>query len=188
MANEGVDSFVTPSAEQFQRGRQSKGNQELNDELKIKANELEKLFAEHKLRTPPAAGNHQSNYFTKRTSRHGHMQSWPSATSSYKNLPEIDNAFLDDHTFTEPVDKNSCDHELIGFACSPGKFYDMYMEKRDAKLRDEWNSKGAEKEAKLRAMEDSLERNTAEMKTMERLRSFNSSSIFSRDQVLFYFL
>ncbi|MCD7457637.1 hypothetical protein HAX54_035641 [Datura stramonium] len=187
MAKEKLDSFFIPSAQQFQRVRQSKGNQELNDELKIKANELEKLFAEHKLRNPPP-GN-QSNSSTRR-SRHGYMQSWPSATSSYKNLPEIDNAFVgqvfDNDAFRKPaVGMNLhkfADHELIGFAGSPGKFYEMYMQKRDAKIREEWNSKGAEKEAKLKAMEDSLEKSTAEMKTMERRRSFNSSSICSRDQ------
>ncbi|XP_015078705.1 uncharacterized protein LOC107022623 isoform X1 [Solanum pennellii] len=181
MSNDGIDSLILPSAEQFQRVRQSKGNQELNNELKIKANELEKLFAEHQLRTPPAAGNYQSNYFTSsKISRHGHMQSWPS-----------DNAcgdFLDDQVFDNDsmnIDKNSYDHELIGFAGSPGKFYDMYMKKRDAKLRDEWNTKGAEKEAKLRAMEDCLERSTAQMKSIERRRSFSSSSIFSREQQQF---
>ncbi|KAF3635815.1 putative nucleolysin TIAR-like [Capsicum annuum] len=172
--------------EQYHRARQSKGNQQLNDELKIKANELEKLFAEHKLRATP---RNQSS--SVRTSRHGYMQSWPSATSSYKNLPEMDDVFvgevLDNDTSKETaasmnVDR-SVDHvELIGFSGSPGKFYDMYMQKRDAKLREDWNSKGAEKEAKLRAMEDSFERSSAEMKTMERLRSFNSSSTSSRDQ------
>ncbi|OIT33315.1 PREDICTED: uncharacterized protein LOC109206176 [Nicotiana attenuata] len=171
MAEQGLDSF--------QRVRQSKGNQELNDELKMKANELERLFAEHKLRTPP--GN-QSNSIS-RISRHSYMQSWPSATSSYSNSV-LDNAFVDQvfDNFTEPGDRISSD-EVNSFAVgSPGKFYDMYMQKRDAKLKEEWNSKGAEKEAKLKAMEDSLERSKAEMKTMDRLRSFNSSSNFSRDQ------
>lgn len=173
MAEQGLDSF--------QRVRQSKGNQELNDELKIKANELEKLFAEHKLRTPP--GN-QSN-FISRIGRHSYMQSWPSATSSYSN-PVLDNAFVDqvfdNCSFREP-DRNSSDEVNSSTGGSPGKFYDMYMQKRDAKLKEEWNSKGVEKEAKLKAMEDSLERSKAEMKTMDRLRSFNSTSIFSKDQV-----
>ncbi|XP_060218107.1 uncharacterized protein LOC132645229 isoform X3 [Lycium barbarum] len=189
MANkEGLDSFS-----QFRiRVRQSKGNQELNDELEVKANELEKLFAEHKLRTPP--GNKSNS--TPRITRHSYMQSWPS----------VDNAFVDqmfdNDTFMGPkatstsinIDKSvassrtkvihrNYSDELISFSDgSPGKFYDMYMQKRDAKLKEEWNSKGPEKEAKLRAMEDSLERSTAEMKTIERLRSFNSSSIFSGDQ------
>lgn len=74
------------------------------------------------------------------------------------------------------------------------------MQKRDIKLREEWNSKGTEKEAKLRAMENSLERSRAEMKAKfagsadkdsmvssshrraERLRSYNSRSILRRDQ------
>ncbi|CAN4100051.1 unnamed protein product [Withania somnifera] len=183
MAKEGLDSFSTFSTEQYQRIRQSKGNQELNDELIIKANELEKLFAEHKLRATP--GNQSSS---NTTSRHDYTQSWPSATSSFENIENVfvDQVF-DNDKFREPaatisVDKSADHDELMGFAGSPGKFYDMYMQKRDAKIREEWNSKGAEKEEKLRAMEDSFERSSAEMKTMERLRSFNSSSSFGRDQ------
>ncbi|GJW81898.1 hypothetical protein Tco_0145873 [Tanacetum coccineum] len=58
-------SNTPPSGKFFQGGsgsRQLKGNQELNDELKVKANELEKLFAEHKLRVPGDQPNptHQS--------------------------------------------------------------------------------------------------------------------------------
>ncbi|TXG61724.1 hypothetical protein EZV62_013087 [Acer yangbiense] len=46
---------------------------------------------------------------------------------------------------------------------SRGKFYEMYMQKRDAKLREDWSSKKGEKEAKLKAMQDSIERSRAEM-------------------------
>ncbi|GKG12083.1 hypothetical protein Tco_0346320, partial [Tanacetum coccineum] len=48
-------SSTPPSSKFFQGGsgsRKLKGNQELNDELKVKANELEKLFAKHNLRVP----------------------------------------------------------------------------------------------------------------------------------------
>ncbi|KAJ8560135.1 hypothetical protein K7X08_004193 [Anisodus acutangulus] len=124
------------------------------------------------------------------------MESWPSIENAF-----VDQVF-DNDTFTEHaatytsinIDKSAAtpptkvvhrnySDELISCADgSPGKFYDVYMKKRNAKLRDEWNCKGSEKEAKLKAMEDSLERSTAEMKTIERLRSYNSSSPFSRDQ------
>ncbi|PPR87978.1 hypothetical protein GOBAR_AA32714 [Gossypium barbadense] len=51
---ENEESLTTPmaSVDQTPRIRQTRGNQELNDELKMKANELEKLFAEHKRRVP----------------------------------------------------------------------------------------------------------------------------------------
>ncbi|KAE8699411.1 putative Sequence-specific DNA binding transcription factor [Hibiscus syriacus] len=51
---ESAESLSSPMVpvDQTPRIRQTRGNQELNDELKMKANELEKLFAEHKLRVP----------------------------------------------------------------------------------------------------------------------------------------
>ncbi|KAL0396952.1 UNVERIFIED_CONTAM: COP1-interacting protein 7 [Sesamum calycinum] len=76
-AQEGLDSFSTPPPEQAQRVRQSKGNQELNDELKIKASELEKLFAEHKLRVP----GDQSN--SARKGRSGDTQREPLSSLHY---------------------------------------------------------------------------------------------------------
>ncbi|KAJ4867427.1 COP1-interacting protein-related [Raphanus sativus] len=72
-----------------------------------------------------------------------------------------------------------------------GKLYEMYMKKRDAKLREEWSSK----ETKLKSMQEALERSRTEMKAKfsaasekkhdsvsntrqraEKLRSFNSRS------------
>ncbi|GJZ45044.1 hypothetical protein Tco_0592640 [Tanacetum coccineum] len=42
--------------------------------------------------------------------------------------------------------------------------YDSYMNKRDARLRESCDSNGAKKEARMKAMNDSLERHSTEMK------------------------
>ncbi|XP_006362089.1 uncharacterized protein [Solanum tuberosum] len=220
-AQEGPKSFLTPPIGKVQRARQSKGNQELNDELKMKANELERLFADHKLRAP----EDQSN--SNRKSKASNMQGWQVATSSNKK-PVVDNALVqlsDNYMLREPATSsndierfavtpptkeannqtfgdflNRTSSELCFSDGSRGKFYEIYMQKRDAKLRAEWNSKRVEKEAKLKALEDSLERSRADMKTKfagstdkgsavsgarrraERLQSFNSRSILKRNQ------
>ncbi|XP_075520222.1 uncharacterized protein LOC142553675 [Primulina tabacum] len=217
---ESFDSFKTPPLEQAERKRQSKGNQELNDELKMKANELEKFFAEHKLRIP----GDQS---------HSGSRGWPtkmqheSTTSLYRSKPvvSIGSQVSDNYPATEPnmISKNtakldatsfttSIDNQNYGDALSKefselsvsdssrGKFYDRYTEKRDAKLREDWSSNRAEKEARLKSMQDSLERSKSDLKVKfsasedrqnsvsnsrrraERLRSFNSRSIMKRKQ------
>ncbi|CAN4089139.1 unnamed protein product [Withania somnifera] len=200
-AEEGLDSFSTPPIEQVQRVRQPKANQEMNDDLKMKANELEKLFAEHKLRAPGDKSNS-----TKR-SRPGEVHSRPVASSSYRKFV-VDNNNVrtsDSYLSSEPASSskdvlNRNFSELSFSEGSRGKSYERYMQKRDTKLREEWNSKGAEKEAKQRDMENNLERSRAEMKAKfagsadkesmvtgfhlraERLRSYNSRSILRRDQ------
>jgi hypothetical protein len=77
-----------------------------------------------------------------------------------------------------------------------GKFYEKYTVKRESKLKAEWRSKRPEKEASLRAMQDSLEKSRAEMKTrfsrsepgrtrISRKMSFGSQSeLRDKDQVL----
>lgn len=223
-AREGFDSFTTPPPEQAQRIRQSKGNQELNDELKMKASELEKLFAEHKLRGP----GDQSN--SARKGRSGDKQPQPSNSLYYtKPVADIAPQLLDSYQSTEPTrfsknqigssfasPINATDSQYYDDAInnefpelsvsegSRGKLYNMYMQKRDAKLREEWSSNRAEKEARLKSMQDSLERNRSEMKAKisgsadrqdpvarthrhaERLKSYNSRSIMKKEQVDLY--
>ncbi|XP_059644723.1 uncharacterized protein LOC132286408 [Cornus florida] len=226
MVLEGQEGFVSTPAtpiEQVQRVRQSKGNQELNNELKMKANELEKLFAEHKLRVP----GDQSNSTWR--SKNAEMQGEQVASLSYrKPAADIAPAQLPDKsTMSDDAESSS---NVTKFNASPlmkmvdnqdygdslkqnfsefgfsddsrGKFYVRYMQKRDVKLTEDWSSKRAEKEAKMKAMQDSLERSRAEMKAKfsgsadrqnsvfnarqhaERLRSFNTRSTMKREEPL----
>uniref|UniRef100_A0A2N9ER24 COP1-interacting protein 7 n=1 Tax=Fagus sylvatica TaxID=28930 RepID=A0A2N9ER24_FAGSY len=227
-ASETQESFSTIStmpSEQVQRVRQSKGNQELNDELKIKANELEKLFAEHKLRVP---GDQSSS---ARRSKPADKPVEQAASSQNKKpaaveiVPEqlsekpsvIEPAgtpismakfntatppmkMIDIQDYGDTLRKNFA--ELNFSDDSRGKFYEKYMQKRDAKLREEWSSNRAEKEAKMKAMQDNLEQSRTEMKAKfsasfdkdsvstarrraEKLRSFNFRSSMKREQIPF---
>lgn len=220
-AQEGSASFLTSPAQQVQRVRQSKGNQELNDELKIKANELEKLFAEHKQRAP---GDHSN---PARRSRPAEIPTQQQASSLYRSNVAVNSSFQFPDKYTLPEDAGSSNSmvksdstimeigdnkgctdvlnknssELSTSEGSRGKLYETYMQIRDAKLREEWNSKRDEKEAKLKAMQDSLEKTKAKMKAKfsgssykddsvstarrraERLKSYDSRSILRREKV-----
>lgn len=220
-SEESFGTIPAPQAEQVQRSRQLKGNQELNDELKMKANELEKLFAEHKLRVP----GDQSN--STRRSKPAEPQIEQAVSSEYRKPMGSDispGQLPDKSTLIEPSGSSS---NMAIFSTPPmkilenqdygdslrqnfselglsddsrGKFYERYMQKRDAKLREEWSSKGTEKEAKLKALQDRLERSRAEMKAKfsgfsdsndsvstarrraEKLRSFNFRSSTKMEQ------
>ncbi|XP_011079454.1 uncharacterized protein LOC105162955 isoform X2 [Sesamum indicum] len=219
-AQEGLDSFSTPPPEQAQRVRQSKGNQELNDELKIKASELEKLFAEHKLRVPGEQSNSarkgRSGDTQRESLRSSHFgkpaeDTAPRLSDSYQStertkFSKSSTKFNAASPMTTPKSQYNDDainekfSELSVSEGSRGKFYERYMQKRDAKLREEWSSNRAEKEARLKSMQDSLERSRSEMKAKisvsadrqdsvssarrraERLKSYNSRSIMKGEQ------
>ncbi|KAH8514183.1 hypothetical protein H0E87_007148 [Populus deltoides] len=220
-SQESVVTLPVPSAGQAQRVRQSKGNQELNDELKTKANELEKLFAEHKLRVP---GDQSSSV---RRSKPAEVQAEQAESSQYRKPVAVEISpveFQEKKTVLEPAGSSS---DLVKFSTPPrkivdnqhhgssprqsfsersfsdnsrGKFYERYMQKRDAKLREESGTKRVEKEAKLKVMQESLEQSRAEMKAIfsssvdrqnslsstrrhaEKLRSFNFHSSVKREQ------
>ncbi|KAK9131476.1 hypothetical protein Sjap_011963 [Stephania japonica] len=215
-----LSSVLVSPVEQLQKGRPAKGNQDLNNELQIKADELEKLFAEHKLRVPG------DQYASARRSRPVEGQAEQLVNSadcmpvdvtpvqfktpvkesvgSSMKLADLDsNSSL---TFEDAQDFDSAlKQSSAGFPeDSRGKFYNKYMQKREAKLREEWSSKGAQKEAKMKAMQDSLEQSRVEMKAKftasadrqdtvlysrrraEKLKSLNSQNLKNREQVFFH--
>ncbi|KAJ6415791.1 hypothetical protein OIU84_004565 [Salix udensis] len=184
-SQESVVTLQVRSADQVQRVRQSKGNQELNDELKMKANELEKLFAEHKLRVP---GDQSSSL---QRSKPTEVQAEQAESSQYQTPVAVEISpveFQEKKTVLEPAGSSSdpgklstpprkmVDHQDHGSSLrqsfsersvldnSRGRFYERYMQKRDTKLREESGTKRVEKESKLRAMQESLEQSRAEMK------------------------
>ncbi|XP_047941735.1 uncharacterized protein LOC125188748 [Salvia hispanica] len=211
-AQDGSDSFSTPTS-QAQRVRQAKGNQELDD-LKIKASELEKMFAEHKLRLPGDQSNsarkgrlmetpHEpssSSHYTKPIVDDNYQSAQPSRIS--KNSTKFDTASpmkaVDSQYDSDAMNTQFSDLSVTD--SSRGKLYDRYMQKRDAKLREDWSANREEKEARLKSMQDSIERNRSEMKAkfsgsvdnqdhvssahrrVERIRSYNSRSIMKREQ------
>ncbi|XP_047960573.1 enolase-phosphatase E1-like [Salvia hispanica] len=218
-AQEGFDSFATPP-EQLQRGRQTKANQDRNDELQMKANELEKLFAEHKLRVPADLSN------SSRKGKLDDTQHLPVSSLQYsKPIPDISPQVSDSYNPNEPTgnlknktklnasssmktvdSQNKGDalkksfSELSVSEGSRGKQYQRYVQKRDEKLKEDWSSNRTQKEARLKSMQDSLERNKSEMKAKlsgsadrqssvssarrraERLRSYNSRSMLNNEQ------
>ncbi|MCL7040963.1 hypothetical protein MKW94_001025 [Papaver nudicaule] len=160
----------------------SKANQELND-LQMKANELEKFFEEHKRRIL----KDQLTFEKLPTDNNSAKELDANSTT---NMMMVDNEDYgrssDSGSSKQKLEENDFAEE------AKGKFYDRYVEKRDAKLREEWSSK----EGKMKALEESLERNRAEMEAKfsgysprnqdstlnacrraERLRSFNVRSV-----------
>ncbi|XP_010471265.1 PREDICTED: uncharacterized protein LOC104751087 [Camelina sativa] len=195
--------FPTASVDQIQRTRLSKDNPGANDELKMKANELEKLFAEHKLRVP---GDQSSSSRRGKPSETQVAQPEPSHHSieaadqrlslggGSGDLSKLMTPLVGDKDKGgDALRRNFSDLSLTDD--SKGKFYEKYMKKRDAKLREEWSLKKGEKETKLKSMQEALEQSRTEMKAKlsassserqdslsstrqraEKFRSFNSRS------------
>jgi hypothetical protein len=196
---------VTAPIEQNQRVRQSKGNQEMHDELKLKADELEKLFAEHKLRVPgdqsgtarriepTDARVEQAVNSKSRRPGVGDLTPQPPSRSSVpepvagsgtKSLTKM----VDSHNSGGDALRQNFSELNLGDE-SRGKFYEKYMKKRNAKLQEEWSLNRSEKEARMKAMQDSLDRSRAEMKAKfsGSINRQNSAGGFQRAEKLGYF-
>lgn len=223
--------------------KQSKGNQELNEELREKANQLEAIFAAHKLRSqaamgsldePVIPGKKESSSIVKSETQIAKEQMYMVPRDSKSETVNFTNG-EPERFLSVPVQNvgreslgsswsNGVDfdmHALINMAGHShfnnsdrklglnddrtseelrGKFYEIYTEKRDAKLREESITKRAQKVAKLKAMQEALERSKAEMAARtarslekqdpivqarfraEKLRSFNVRATENRQQ------
>ncbi|KAK7277031.1 hypothetical protein RIF29_18180 [Crotalaria pallida] len=166
----------TATSDQAQRVRhysKPKGN---HDDLQIMADELEKIFAEHKLRVPTPP-HHQ---FPSRDT----VPCVASFDDSISLLvPSHDYGHALSHSFSY---LNFGNHD------SRGKYYDKYRIKRDAKLREQWKLNRVEKEARMKAMQDILDHTSAYMNAnfsgsthspADKLTSFKSNLM--REQAFF---
>ncbi|KAF1892231.1 hypothetical protein Lal_00036592 [Lupinus albus] len=125
--------------EQVLESYHNKGN---NDDLKMKVDELEKLFADHKLRI----------------------------NASVRRIDAI--------SF---VNSNDYYYDYYGDD-SRGKYYDKYMKKRDAKLREEWSMKREEKEARMKAMQDSFDHNFSSLKSFVKKEQDSMDSLHLQNE------
>ncbi|KAL5699831.1 hypothetical protein ACHQM5_030673 [Ranunculus cassubicifolius] len=120
--------------------RQGKRNQELNQELEVKANELEMLFAAHKLR----------------------------CSSNQRRITPVDVEVVQEITLfqlpekpekklveeTAELNPNMNIVELGRLNNSKGRLYNRYTEIREAKLKEERNSTRVENEEKMKIMSE----------------------------------
>ncbi|KAF8668738.1 hypothetical protein HU200_051924 [Digitaria exilis] len=153
------------------RVRSGKGNQDRHGELQMKANELEKLYAAHKL---------TSSRRVKPTDVQ--VDSTP-MVSEVKPIAVLPEKIYTKQVVKESITTNDFDANellkmvnnqgynittpqklgILSLEESRGKFYEQYMQKRDAKLKEDWKLQREEKEAMLKAMHESLERSKSEM-------------------------
>ncbi|GJN33095.1 hypothetical protein PR202_gb21659 [Eleusine coracana subsp. coracana] len=150
--------------------RPAKGNQDRHGELQMKANELEKLYAAHKL-TSSRRGK----------STDVQVDNTP-MVNEVKPVPVLPEKIYTKKIVKESITTNDFDAKellkmvnnqgydsvpqnfgILSLEESRGKFYDQYMQKRDAKLKEDWKLQREEKEAMLKAMHESLERSKAEL-------------------------
>ncbi|KAF0908127.1 hypothetical protein E2562_022945 [Oryza meyeriana var. granulata] len=172
--------------EQTRVMRPAKGSQDRHDELQKKANELEKLFAAQKL-TSSRRGK-STDVQVENTPKVSEVKPPPVLPEKIymKQIVKesITNEF-DANELLKIVDtegyNNNVPQSIISLEESRGKFYDQYMQKRDAKLKEDWKLQREQKEATIKAMRDSLERSNAEMRAkFSRSSSVPDSTYVSR--------
>ncbi|XP_008803393.2 uncharacterized protein LOC103716953 isoform X2 [Phoenix dactylifera] len=141
--------------------RMSRGNRGLNEELLMKMDELEELLTVHKMASlswRTTAGDLQLERMHKAREKRP-AQIYPDRS------PEIGSAVdFDGSLALSSRDDRGCRCNTKKLEGLRGRLYEKYMEKRDAKLRKEWGLRRTQKEAKMKAMWDSLEQSRAELK------------------------
>ncbi|XP_010033675.2 uncharacterized protein LOC104422911 [Eucalyptus grandis] len=182
--------------------RRSRGNQEFIEELRSQADELERLFAEQKLRTP------DDQFSSRRRSTELDGRAIPTRVHEKQIVTESMRSSSGGTKFgTSPSVKMVGDREDNADAYRQdvsvnlrGKFYDEYMRRRDVRRRQEGGCSRVAKEAKLKDMQADLEMNISELKAkfsgsaegpdsnssarsrIETLRSFNTRSSTRMDE------
>uniref|UniRef100_A0A0D9X1H1 Uncharacterized protein n=1 Tax=Leersia perrieri TaxID=77586 RepID=A0A0D9X1H1_9ORYZ len=151
------------------KGRPIKGGQDRHDELQKKANELEKLFAAQKL-TSSRRGK-STDVQVENTPKVSEVKTPPVLPERIHTKQIVKESLTNDFDANEllkMVDtegySNNIPQSIISLEDSRGKFYDQYMQKRDAKLKEDWKLQREQKEATIKAMRDNLERSNAEMR------------------------
>ncbi|KAG8099372.1 hypothetical protein GUJ93_ZPchr0013g33765 [Zizania palustris] len=150
--------------------RPSKGSQDRHDELQMKANELEKLFAEHKLSSSRRGKSSDVQVDNTPKVSEANPLVLPEMNYTKRNAKESISNDFDANELLKMVDNEGYNNDIpqkldiLSLEESRGKFYDQYVQKRDAKLKEDWKMQREQKEAAIKAMRDSLERSNAEMR------------------------
>ncbi|KAI3426656.1 uncharacterized protein J3R85_009862 [Psidium guajava] len=182
--------------------RHSRGNQEFIEELRTEADELDRLFAEQKLRMS------DDQFVSRRRSTDSNNYGIPPRVQEKQIITEpMRSSSGGTRLGTSPsvnmvgdrVDSaGTCRQDIS--ANLRGEFYDEYMRRRDAKLRREGGCKRAMEAAKLKDMQADLEMNISELKAkfsgsveapdsnsgarsrIEKMRSFNIRTATTMDE------
>ncbi|XP_078444910.1 GPI-anchored adhesin-like protein isoform X2 [Wolffia australiana] len=136
--------------------RPYKGSQGLNEELQMKADELEKMFAAHKLRLQSDQGSVSKRGKTvEKIPLQEQSAPCRGPELGYKGIVGGNEGIVDSGK------KSLFDTGFL--EGSRGKFYEKYVQKREAKLKEEWDSNRDLKEGRMKKLQDDLERSKAEM-------------------------